>query len=306
MKKKCSFCNAIYAETEFFCPECAGLVFDLIDDAQANAYQSSGRQASSAYSSANTHAGSASGASSAYGSGRSSRPASVQDAYRVERVGRPAHAANPTSGPSAGQKKSAAPTTPAKVDEKYRVERITPLKNSTPESAPAQKSEPAAPPVQQPTAPKKKASQPAAHAMSVTHPGSNDVEARRMQLMPMTADWYSKESLSVFSHKATGKLQLEKDGLLYHIKGGSSMGYIFGGLLGIYLANKKAKKNGTEAFIPYQDIALARKSEKVINLFSSLVLEMKNGELICFSLAKSQSKRDELIALVNDLIALHT
>lgn len=34
MKKKCAFCAAIYAEEELFCPECAGLVYDLIDDAQ--------------------------------------------------------------------------------------------------------------------------------------------------------------------------------------------------------------------------------------------------------------------------------
>ena len=37
MKKKCSFCGTLYAEEEFFCPECGGLVYEMTNEAQEEA-----------------------------------------------------------------------------------------------------------------------------------------------------------------------------------------------------------------------------------------------------------------------------
>ena len=89
----------------------------------------------------------------------------------------------------------------------------------------------------------------------------------------------------------TGDLYVYDDRLEFHKKSGDQRGYMLGPIIGAAMARNGAKKNPVDVY-DYSDIASVRPG-KYAGMMGTLVLELRGGKSVSFTLGKGGSKLAE-------------
>ena len=99
----------------------------------------------------------------------------------------------------------------------------------------------------------------------------------------------------------TGNLYIYDDRLEFHKTFGDQRGYMLGPIIGGVIAMNGAKKNPVDTY-PYPDIAQVR-TGKYAGLLGTLVLELRSGKSVSFTLGKGGTKlAEELCGTISQFL----